>query len=218
MVEPGACGGVDGTEPGVCDEVEGVEPGVCCGGMGGAGDVLLGGGIFNGYWFPSVSLKHKVSSSKPYCFLNHNAFLALLERDSNLRCTCHLESVVISLVNICLSSTLSLCSFSNFLICFFISSFSGSRLEIFFLFWLLRISHVSSSKTFYFSLSRFSYFFLRSSTSTLHICNLSIKSVAFASSLFISSSMSPEFIMSPTKMLRFVQPFKISFLCSFFFP
>ena len=73
-VEPGACGGVDGTEPGVCDEVEGVEPGFCCGELGGAGDVLLEGGIFNGYWFPSVSLKHKASSSKPYCLLNHNAF------------------------------------------------------------------------------------------------------------------------------------------------
>ena len=84
-VEPGACSGVDGAEPGVCDEVEGVEagvcdevegvePGVCCGELGGAGDVLLEGGIFNGFWFPSVSLKHKTSSSKPYCLLNHNAF------------------------------------------------------------------------------------------------------------------------------------------------
>ena len=185
--------------------------------------MLLESEIFNGYWFPSVSLKHKVSSCKPYCFLNHNAFRALIERDSNLSCACRLETVVISLVNICLSSTSSLCSFSDFLIYFSISSFSASTLEIFFLSWLLRISHVSSSKTFYFSSSRLSYFVLLSSTSTQHICNLSIKYVAFASSLFISSSISPEFIVSPAKMLRFVQPFNISFLYSFvpdlfFFP
>ena len=135
--------------------------------MGGAGDVLLESEIFNGYWFPSVSLKHKVSAScKPYCFLNHNAFRALIERETNLSCACRLESVVVSLVNICLSSTSSLCSFSNFLIYLSISSFSASTLEIFFLSWLLRISHVSSSKTFYFLSSRFSYFVLHSSTST----------------------------------------------------
>ena len=125
VIRPGACDGVDVVEPGACDVVEGVEPGVCCDVVGGAGDVLLEGEIFNGYWFPSVSLKHNVSSCKPYCFLNHNAFRALIERDSNLSCACRLESVVISLVNICLSSTSSLCSFSNFLIYFSISSFSG---------------------------------------------------------------------------------------------
>ena len=134
--------------------------------VGGAGDVLLESEIFNGYWFPSVSLKHKVSSCKPYCFLNHNAFRALIQRDSNLSCACRLETVVISLMNICLSSTSSLCSFSDFLIYFSISSFSASTLEIFFLSWPLRISHVSSSKTFYFSSSRLSYFVLHSSTST----------------------------------------------------
>ena len=78
--------------------------------------MLLESDIFNGYWFPSVSLKHKVSSCKPYCFLNHNAFRALIQRDSNLSCACRLETVVISLMNICLSSTSSLCSFSDFLI------------------------------------------------------------------------------------------------------
>ena len=134
--------------------------------VGGAGDVLLESEIFNGYWFPSVSLKHKVSSCKPYCLLNHNAFRALIERETILSCACRLESVVVSLVKICLSSTSSLCSFSNFLIYFSISSFSASTLEIFFLSWLLRISHVSSAKTFYFSSSRFSYFVLHSSTST----------------------------------------------------
>ena len=144
VIRPGACDGVDVVEPGACDVVEGVEPGVGCGVVGGAGDVLLEGEVFNGYWFSSVFLKHKVSSCKPYCFLNHNAFCALIERDSNLSCACRLESVVISLVNICLSSTSSLCSFSNFLIYF---------------------CHVSSSKTFYFSSSRFSYFVLHSSTS-----------------------------------------------------
>ena len=69
VIRPGACDGVDVLEPGACDVVEGVEPGVCCGVMRGAGDVLLEGEIFNGYWFPSVSLKHNVSSCKPYCFL-----------------------------------------------------------------------------------------------------------------------------------------------------
>ena len=124
VIRPGACDGVHVVEPGACDVVEGVEPGVCCGVMRGAGDVLLEGEIFNGYWFPSVSLKHNVSSCKPYCFLNHNAFRALIERDSNFSCACRLESVVISLVNICLSSTSSLCSFSNFHLYFSISSFS----------------------------------------------------------------------------------------------
>ena len=107
-VEPGTCGGVGVIRPWACDGVDVVEPGVCCRVVGGAGYVLLEGEIFNGYWFPSVSLKHKVSSCKPYCFLNHNAFHALIERDSNLSCACRLQSVVISLVNICLSSTSSL--------------------------------------------------------------------------------------------------------------
>lgn len=133
--------------------------------MRGVCDVLLEGGNFKGYCFPLLSLMHKVSSSKPYCLLNHKAFHALLERDSNLRCTCHLESVAISLVNICLSLMSSLCCFSNFLTYIFCSSFSASRLEIFFLSWLLRISSVSSTKSFLFSSSRFSYFFLHSSTS-----------------------------------------------------
>lgn len=96
VIRPGACDGVDVVEQGACDVVEGVEPGVCCGVVGGAGDVLLEGEIFNGYWFPSVFLKDKVSSCKPYCFLNCNAFRALIERDSNLSCACRLESVVIS--------------------------------------------------------------------------------------------------------------------------